>query len=446
MTNAFATLCQRIQAIPTVQRIGRVIHVDGEAVQVTGLQDHARLGDSVQLRNDTGVLDGEVLGLSADSIRVIPDQRPDMIRLGDQVTLLGARQIAPSSAWLGRVVDANGVPLDGGAPIVQSAPRPILSAPPPAINRGGFGPQLRTPYAVLNTVLPIARGQRIGLFAGSGVGKSTLLGDLAKGLDAEVNVIALIGERGREVNEFLSQTLGEVGLAKSVVVVATSDQSAALRRRAAYTAMTVAEALRDEGKSVLFLADSLTRFAEAHRQISAASGENIGPSGYPASTSNQIMQLCERSGPGVGYQGEITAVYSVLVAGSDMEEPIADMTRGVLDGHLVLERKIAERGRFPAIDLSRSVSRSVFHLLSKERREIVAHCRELIGSFEASEIMIKAGLYSAGSDAVLDKAVRLWPSLDGFIGATSNIGVDESFDDLSEILEISEKTSATDQG
>jgi len=446
MTQPFDTLCQSIHDVQTVQQIGRVTKVEGEALEVQGLQDRARLGDRLQLRTRDGLFDAEVLALEAGCVRVLPDQRPDKVRLGDTAILVGARQIAPCAAWLGRVIDPNGEPIDGRGPLIKSSPRFVFAEPPPAIDRRGFGAQLTAPFAVLNTVLPIARGQRIGLFAGSGVGKSTLLADLAKGLEADVNVIALIGERGREVNEFLHNTLGPRGLAKSVVIVATSDQSAALRRRAAYTAMTVAEALRDEGKSVLFLADSLTRFAEALRQIAAAAGEAVGPSGYPASTANQIMQLCERSGPGVGFQGEITAVYSVLVAGSDMEEPVADMTRGVLDGHIILDRKIAERGRFPAIDLSRSVSRSVFHLLSNQQRQMVSHCRELIGSYESSEVMIKAGLYVVGQDATLDKAVRLWPDIDKWIGAKDLLGIEASFEKLAETVQVELEASSADQG
>lgn len=309
-----------------------------------------------------------------------------------------------------------------------------MQAPSPAVHRKPLGQRMATGLAMLNTVLPIVQGQRIGLFAGSGVGKSTLLATLARSMQAEAVVVALIGERGREVNEFVAGALGPDAMKRSVVVAATSDQSALARRRCAWSAMSVAEYLRDQGLNVLLLADSVTRFAEAHREIAVSMGETPSLRGFPPSVTPLIANLCERAGPGMADQGDITAVFSVLVAGSDMDEPVADILRGVLDGHIVLSRNIAERGRFPAIDLSRSVSRSLPDAASEDENQLIQETRKLVGSYEQSEVMIKAGLYSEGSDPLLDQAVRVHEELDGFFSKTDPQGIKSSFDRLSLIL------------
>jgi len=331
------------------------------------------------------------------------------------VRLMGPSQIAPDDAWIGRVIDPMGRALDG-RPILRGArPRPLRGVPMNPTERRVLGARLETGLAVFNTLLPIVRGQRIGLFAGSGVGKSTLLAKLARGVHADVVVIALIGERGREVREFVDRVLGPEGMKRAVVVAATSDQSPLVRRRCAWTAMAVAEHFRDQGRHVLFLADSITRFAEAHREIALASGEGGSLRGFPPSTAHQITSLCERAGPGSGTAGDITGVFSVLVAGSDMEEPVADILRGVLDGHVVLDRKIAERGRFPAIDLLRSVSRALPGAASEAENTLIAAARQRLGAYDRSEMMIQAGLYTSGTDKALDAAIESWPKLDAFL-------------------------------
>jgi flagellum-specific ATP synthase len=289
--------------------------------------------------------------------------------------------------------------------------------------------------AAFNTFLPVVRGQRIGLFAGSGVGKSMLLGHLARHMQADVVVVALIGERGRELGDFVRDVLGPEGMARAVIVAATSDRSPLVRRRCAWTAMAVAEHFRDAGKQVLFLADSVTRFAEAHREIATAAGELPALRGFPASTAHTIMSLCERAGPGdAGSAGDITALLTVLVAGSDMEEPVADILRGVLDGHVVLDRQIAERGRFPAIDLLRSVSRSLPGAANDDENALLTQARGLLGRYARSETMIRAGLYVEGSDPDLDQAVRIWPELDAFLAEPESKGIANSFARLSVIL------------
>ena len=293
--------------------------------------------------------------------------------------------------------------------------------------------------AAFDTLLPLVRGQRIGLFAGSGVGKSSLLSSFARGVEADVVVIALIGERGRELREFTDKVLGPEGMARAVVVAATSDQSPLLRRRAAWAAMAAAEHFRDAGRHVLFLCDSITRFAEAHREVALAAGEVAGLGGWPPSVAHLIMSLAERAGPGPEGAGDITAVLSVLVPGSDMEEPVADILRGVLDGHVVLDRAIAERGRFPAVDLLRSVSRSLPDCASAEENALIGRARGLLGAWARAELMVQAGLYNAGTDPMVDAALRAWPGLDGFLAEAAPEGVAASFARLEAVLAAAEE-------
>jgi flagellum-specific ATP synthase len=283
----------------------------------------------------------------------------------------------------------------------------------------------------------LVRGQRIGLFAGSGVGKSSLLAKFARGVAADVAVIALVGERGRELRDFTERVLGPAGLARSVVMTATSDQSPLMRRRCALSAMAVAEHFRDQGLHVLLLVDSVTRFAEAHREVALASGEQASLRGYPPSTAHSIMALAERAGPGPRDSGDITAVFSVLVAGSDMDEPVADIVRGTLDGHVVLDRKIAERGRYPAIDLLRSVSRALPEAASPAENALIADARRTLGAYDRAEMMVQAGLYVQGTDPVVDRAIRLWSQLDGFLAEDAPAGgPDASFARLRACLQV----------
>lgn len=424
-----------ISALRAVHTVGRVAAVQGGAVRVAGLSALARLGDRVRIQTRGGsVLTGEVLQLEEASILVLPEDAAEGVALGDRVILLGAATIAPSADWIGRVIDPYGQPLDGRPLLRGSQDRAIRAAPPPAARRRALGARLETGMAVFNTFLPIVRGQRIGLFAGSGVGKSMLLGHLARDMQADIVVVALIGERGRELGDFVRHVLGPEGMARAVIVAATSDRSPLVRRRCAWTAMAVAEHFRDQGRHVLFLADSVTRFAEAHREIATAAGEMPALRGFPASTAHTIISLCERAGPGEEGAGDITALLTVLVAGSDMEEPVADILRGVLDGHVVLDRAIAERGRYPAIDLLRSVSRSLPEAASDEENVLLSQARRLLGSYARSETMIRAGLYTEGSDPDLDQAIRIWPELDGFLAEAERGSSRNSFSRLAVIL------------
>ncbi len=425
MTGLFEGLLAEIAASAPVRRVGRVVETRRGLAQVSGLQV-ATLGDRVLIHSRDGVSEGEVLRLAPGLCTVLPDASGDGMAIGDRVELLGRADIAPDDSWIGRILDPSGRPLDGRPLLRGRVPRLLRASPPPAASRRRLGGRLSTGVAVFDTLLPLVRGQRIGLFAGSGVGKSSLLARFARGVEADVVVIALVGERGRELREFTERVLGPAGMARSVVITATSDQSPLMRRMCALTAMATAEYFRDNGRHVLLLVDSVTRFAEAHREVALAAGEEASLRGFPPSLTQAIMGLAERAGPGPEGSGDITAVFSVLVAGSDMEEPVADILRGVLDGHVVLERRIAERGRFPAIDLLRSVSRSLPEAASDAENELIAEVRRLLGAYDRAELMIQAGLYVAGTDPVIDRAVKLWPDLDGFLAEAAPMGGPEA--------------------
>lgn len=433
--DVFDPLRARLRAIRPAQSVGRVDAIGRDHVRVSGLDRIVALGDRVRV-GDT--LAGEVLGIDAAGCTVMPEGAPDGVRLGAAVTHLGPASLAPHHSWLGRVIDPDGRPMDGRPIFPGPVAYPLLASPPPPTERRGLGPRLRTGFAVFDTLLPIVRGQRIGLFAGSGVGKSRLIAALAQGMAADVVVIGLIGERGRELRDFIADTLGPEGLARAVVVAATSDRPALTRARAAWAMMAVAEYFRDQGLQVLLLADSITRFAEAQRDVAAAVGEPFGPAGFPASMAQMVMALAERAGPGVAGQGDITAVLSVLVAGSDMEGPVADVMRGVLDGHVLLSREIAERGRYPAIDLLRSVSRALPAAASVEEGRLILRARQLLGAHDRAEMMIQAGLYAAGSDPVTDAAILAWPALDAFVGTAAAPTLGGSFTQLGAILDAAE--------
>lgn len=431
----FELLRAEIAEIKEIQPIGRVSEVGAGRIEVSGLAHRAALGDRaiIQLQSG-GKLGAEVLALANGLVTLLSDGAADGVALGDRVELLGQPSISPDNSWVGRIVDPFGRPLDGRPLMRGRIERALKASPPAATRRKRLGERLETGMTIFNTMLPLVRGQRIGLFAGSGVGKSSLLAKFARGISADVVVIALIGERGRELREFVEHVLGPEGMKKSVIVAATSDQSPLVRRRCAWAAMSIAEHFRDQGQHVLFLADSVTRFAEAHREVALAGGEPPSLRGYPPSTSHQIMSLAERSGPGLEGQGDITAVFSVLVAGSDMEEPVADILRGALDGHIILDRSIAERGRFPAVDLLRSVSRSLPEAASAEENVSIASARRYLGIFEKSEMMIQAGLYTQGTDPNIDAAIRVWPHLDEFIGQDEAGDHNDSFTRLNEAL------------
>lgn len=433
MAELFSPLFNRIAGIRHTHAIGRISAISSGVVTVRGLSGCAAMGDRVGIAQSDAF--GEVIGLGPGSVTILAEAGAGGMSIGTEVHLLGASSLAPDDSWIGRIIDPLGRALDGAPLFPGDKSRHLLCAAPPAAQRGRLGRRLSTGTACFDTFLPVVRGQRLGLFAGSGVGKSTLLSQFARHMAADVVVIALVGERGRELREFIEVTLGEAGLARSIVVAATSDTSALLRRQCMLSAMTIAEHFRDQGREVLLLADSVTRFAEAHREIALAAGEQPSLRGYPPSVQTAIMSLAERAGPGSAGQGNITAIFSVLVPASDMDEPIADILRGVLDGHVVMDRKIAERGRFPAIDLLRSVSRSLPCAASASENELISQARRLVATWENAEMMIQAGLYQKGTDRLIDLAIERWPAIDDFIGqSTPGVTIEDNFARLAEIL------------
>ncbi|WP_439137023.1 FliI/YscN family ATPase [Roseicyclus sp.] len=417
--------------ISPARHVGRVAALGRDHVVVTGLGHVAALGDRMRLGDS---LMAEVLRIDPEGCTVMPEGSGDGLRLGLPATHLGPATIAPHASWLGRVIDPDGQPMDGRPLFPGLVSYPLEASPPHPADRRGLGARLATGLAVFDTILPIVRGQRVGLFAGSGVGKSRLIAQLAQNMVADVVVIGLIGERGREVRDFVADTLGPEGLARSVVVAASSDRPALTRARAALTMMAVAEYFRDQGRHVLVLADSITRFAEAQREVAAAAGEAFGPNGFPASMAQRVMALAERAGPGAAGQGDITAVLAVLVAGSDMEGPLADVMRGVLDGHVLLSREIAERGRYPAIDVLRSVSRALPAAATADENRVIARARQLMGAYDRAELMVQSGLYVAGHDALTDRAIAAWPGLDSFVSRAA-CAPEDSFAQLHALLE-----------
>jgi len=430
----FENLLSVVETTEVSRPIGRIVALEDGRLLVAGLSLHAAMGDLVRIQTPTGRARGEVVRLDGERMTVLPDVPLEGLSIGLRVGLLGAALLAPDDSWIGRVIDPYGDPLDGKAILPGVAPRRLTGRPLNPTQRRPLGARLETGLCVFNTLLPLVRGQRIGLFAGSGVGKSTIMAMLAQRITADVVVIAMIGERGREVREFVERVLGPQGMARTVIVAATSDRSAALRRRCAQAAMTVAEHFRDQGKNVLLLADSITRLADAHREIAVSGGEAANLRGYPPSTASMITTLCERAGPGEAGMGDITAIFTVLVAGSDMEEPVADILRGVLDGHVVLDRRIAERGRFPAIDVLRSVSRALPLAASEAENALIAEARRLLGAYERAELMIQSGLYAAGSDPAIDAAIVAWPKLDQFIALRETENTVHSFAALANCL------------
>lgn len=416
------------------RRVGRVSSVSGSFLYATGLSDAAGLGDGVTI---SGLPDahsgGEIVEIDKASATILPENPVQGVSMGQEVFLEGPILIAPTEAWIGRVIDPMGRPLDGRPLRHGKSLRSLFPDAQNPADRRGMGHRLSTDLALFDTLLPIAKGQRLGLFAGSGVGKSTLLARLALGIEADVVVVALIGERGREVKEFVEKVLGQEGMRRAIVVAATADRSPLLRRRCAETAMTIAEHFRDIGRHVLVLADSLTRYADAHREIALAIGEPASMMGYPPSLAQRLMALAERAGTGTSNQADITALLTVLVAGSDMEGPVADILRGVLDGHVVLDRQIAERGRFPAVDVLRSVSRSLPEAATEAENRLISDARKIMATFEKSELMVRAGLYTKGTDPELDRAIEIWPTLDEFYTMRGGT-VEDHFSRLKEIL------------
>ena len=406
------SLRARLAGTSTLRPVGKVVGVTGLMLRVT--LPGARVGDVLIVHRRGGPLSAEVVGFADGEALVVPLGELSGVGPDDLVESTGSGpEIGAGEALLGRVLDGLGRPIDGLEAPTGLKWVPVDRAPPPALGRRPVDTALPTGVRVIDGLMTLGVGQRVGLFAGSGVGKSTLLGAIARGTTADVVVVALVGERGREVSEFLERALGSVGRARAVVVVATSDAPPVERLRAAQTATAIAEAFRDQGKNVMLLVDSVTRVARAQREIGLAAGEPPTRRGYPPSVFALLPRLLERSGQ--GEKGAITAVYTVLVEGSDMDEPIADEVRGILDGHIVLERQIAARGHYPAVDAVASLSRVMDQVVSATHREAARRVRSALSLYEQKRDLITLGAYEKGSDARLDRALLVLPELERFL-------------------------------
>jgi flagellum-specific ATP synthase len=419
---------------------GRVASVRGLLIEVAGPLHAMEVGGILDIEvTPERLVPCEVVGFSGERALAMPFGSVQGLRRGCRAIMRSAPGgVSPGEGWLGRVVNAMGEPVDGLGPLPRGAHRvPYRSDPPSAHARRRLGAPLDLGVRVLNTFVTCCRGQRIGIFAGSGVGKSVLLSMLARNSAADVSVIGLVGERGREVQEFLQEDLGPQGLARSVVVVATSDEPALMRRQAAHLTLAIAEFFRDQGLSVLCMIDSITRFAMAQREIGLAAGEPPTTKGYTPTVFTELPRLLERAGPGTG-EGMITGIFTVLVDGDDHNEPVADAVRGILDGHIVMERAIAERGRYPAVNVLKSVSRSMPRSCDPAYWEVVRRARAAMATFSDMEELIRLGAYRAGSSAEVDEAIRLQPELEGFLGQgkEDSTSIGDGYRRLAEIMAV----------
>jgi flagellum-specific ATP synthase len=417
MPSLLARLAADIEALDPRRFEGRVTSLSGALIEVSGPMDALALGARATILGARATR-GEIVGFRGDHALIAPYDPIEAIRPGMRVALEGgAPAVRPSRAWLGRVIDCFGQPVDGQGPLAQGLRPHLVRAPPvSAHERARVGARLDVGVRALNLFSAICRGQRMGVFSGSGVGKSVLMSMLARGAAADVIVIGMVGERGRELKEFIEDTLGEQGRRRSVVVVATSDESAARRRLAPHMACAVAEHFRDEGLDVLLLIDSVTRFAMAQREIGLSVGEPPTTKGYTPSVFAELPKLLERAGPGrEGERGSITALFTVLVDGDDHNEPITDAVRGILDGHIVMERAIAERGRYPAINVLKSISRLMPMCHSTEENALIARAKSALALYGEMEELIRIGAYKPGADAAVDEAVRVRPALEALL-------------------------------
>ena len=432
------TLIDDIARVRTVRVFGRVTAVLGMLVEIDGIHSYLSVGDRCEiLGRNGGKVRCEVVGFRNGCALAMPFASLDGVGLGNQVEVDTAPpEVYPHGDWLGRVIDGFGEPLDGGEPLRRGpAAYGIRNQPPPASQRNRVEGKLDVGVRTINTFLTCCQGQRLGIFAGSGVGKSMLLSMLARYCAADVVVMGLIGERGREVKEFIEEHLGPEGRARSVLVVATSDESALMRRQAAHLTLTVAEFFRDQGKKVLCLLDSVTRFAMAQREIGLSAGEPPASKGYTPTVFAELPKLLERAGPGTG-AGSITGIFTVLVEGDDHNEPISDAVRGILDGHVVLDRAIAQRNRFPAINVLRSISRTMPACNTPAENALVSKARQVMAVYDDMAELIRLGAYRHGSDAAVDEAIRLHEGLEAFQrqAVDERTTLEEGYQALAEIL------------
>ncbi len=430
--------------INTINRIadfeirGRVTAVKGLMIEVGGMQGSLSIGEQCYIHATHEKILCEAVSFKTGHVLVMPYGSVEGISLGNAVEVISSsRYIYPTPEWRGRVINALGEPVDDLGPLPEgSKGYAIRGNPPSAHSRKRVGGKIDTGVRAINAFLSCCDGQRMGIFAGSGVGKSSVLSTITRGTDVDIAVVGLIGERGREAREFIEDDLGEEGLARSVIVVSTSDEPPLMRRQAAYMTMAVSEYFRDEGHSVLAMMDSVTRFAMAQREISLSIGEPPASKGYTPSVFAELPRLLERAGPGPENAGNITGLFTVLVDGDDTNEPIADAVRGILDGHIVLDRAIAERGRYPAVNILKSVSRMMPACNNQEQNELISKARGIISSYEDMAELIRLGAYKNGTDHKVDEAIYFYPKIEDFLrqlkGETTDINT--SYHSLAKIL------------
>jgi flagellum-specific ATP synthase len=455
---AYLQDCRELLAIAEPMQVsGRVTRVAGLVMEAVGLKLPVGSACTVPLPNGAH-LEAEVVGFAGDRLFLMPQSDVEGIVPGARVfpvevipTLPGLGQVnhprrRPSDrtrhlpvgdALLGRVLDANGRPLDGHGALQTHTSAPLNNRAANPLARAPIIDILDVGVRAINSMLTVGRGQRMGLFAGSGVGKSVLLGMMARYTSADVIVVGLIGERGREVKEFIEQILGAEGLARAVVVAAPADTPPLMRLQGAAYATSIAEHFRDQGRNVLLIMDSLTRYAMAQREIALAIGEPPATKGYPPSVFAKLPALVERAGNGKPGGGSITAFYTVLTEGDDQQDPIADAARAILDGHIVLDRGLAEAGHYPAIDIEQSISRAMHGITTQAHQQLARRLKKLYSRYQRSRDLINVGAYVAGSDPMLDEAIRLHPGIEAFLqqNIPERAGVQESLDQLAALFE-----------
>jgi len=437
-------LVAAIEAIDPLAVTGKVAGVSGLLIESRGGLSRLSVGARAEIeRRGMDPLPAEVVGFRDAKALLMPFGPVEGVAPGADIRIIDqAATVRPTRSWLGRIINAFGEPIDGGPKLPQGpVAYPLRASPPPAHSRTRVGERLDLGVRAMDVFTTTCRGQRLGIFAGSGVGKSVLMSMLARHATCDAVVVGLIGERGREVREFVEETLGEEGLRRAIVIVATSDEPALTRRQSAYMTLAIAEYLRDQNLEVLCLMDSVTRFAMAQREIGLAAGEPPTTKGYTPTVFTELPKLLERAGPGPiradgSVAGPITGLFTVLVDGGDHDEPIADAVRGILDGHIVMDRKIAERGRFPAIDVLKSVSRTMPECQTIPERELNRQARQSLAAYANMEELIKIGAYRMGADPNVDRAISLNPALEEFLRQDKNdhTPLSQSFDRLETIL------------
>jgi flagellum-specific ATP synthase len=438
------SVIQQIGALPQVRIYGKVIAVKGIVIEVVGISDFVTIGTRIQIHanaSDKKIM-CEVIGFEDDIVLLMSFNDIDGIGVGARAEVLSKENVLyPDSSWLGRVINSLGEPIDNKGPLrAGTVSYKLKNSPPPSQKRQKIGAKIDLGVRVIDTFMSCCYGQRMGIFSGSGVGKSVLISMITKYADTDVKVIGLVGERSREVKEFIDEYLGPEGLEKAIVVVATGDEPALLRRRAAYATMAIAEYFRDQGKEVLCIIDSITRVAMAQREIGLAAGEPPTSKGYTPSVFSELPKLLERAGPGIDKNG-ITGLFTVLVEGDDHNEPISDAVRGILDGHIVLDRSIAQRGRFPAVDVLQSVSRAVPKCNTTFENRVITFGRKMLSVYHDMAEMIRLGAYKKGTDPEVDASIEYFSKLDEFFNQKpdESTHISESYAKLAEILNISDE-------